>query len=147
MKKILTLLILLVLGAAVGGGAAYGVAQYLGPPPAKAVKAEQEPAETEFIPTGPVVAPIVTTDGNLSGYGSFEIQLEVLPDNAESVGARMPLLLHAINMRAYRTPMAAGREKILPDLDTLSHLTMDAATEAFGKGKVLRAVVTSAKPM
>jgi hypothetical protein len=123
------------------------VGQYLGPAPEHPAKEEKKHIETVFIPTGAIVAPIVTTDGSLSGYGNFEMQLEVLPEDSEELGARMPLLLNAINLRTYRTPMAAGRDKILPDLDTLSRLVMEAAPEAFGKGKVLRAVVTSARPM
>jgi hypothetical protein len=57
------------------------------------------------------------------------------------------LLLHAINMRAYRSPLAAGKQKIMPDLDTLSALVMEAANAAWGKGKLKTAVVVNARPV
>lgn len=147
MKKLLTLLIVLLLGLGVGGGAAYGLSMVLGPPPTPDAHVEKKKVETAFVPTGALVVPIVTGDGNLSGYASFEMQLEVAEADEAEVTAQIPLLLHAINMRTYRTPMAAGKQKILPDLDVLSRLAMEAATKSLGKGKVLRAVVTSARPM
>jgi hypothetical protein len=148
MKKILTLLIALILGLGVGGGAAYGVSQVLGPAPAAGAHEEKhEKVETAFIPTGALTVPIVTADGDLSGYAAFELQLEVPADEVEEVGAQMPLILNAINLRTYRTPMAAGKDKVLPDLDTMAKIVMQASAEAVGKGKVMRAVVMSAKPM
>lgn len=147
MKKLLTLLMVLLLGLGVGGGAAYGLALVLGPPPAPDAHIEHKKVETAFVPTGALVAPIVTGDGNLSGYASFEMQLEVAEADEAEVTAQIPLLLHAINMRTYRTPMAAGKQKILPDLDVLSRIAMEAATSSLGKGKVVRVVVMSARPM
>lgn len=146
LKKIITLLLILLLGLGAGAGAAFGVSQLLGPPPTPDPHAAKK-IETAFVPTGPLVLPIVTTDANLSGYGAFEMQIEVALDDEADVGANMPMVLHAINMRAWATPMAAGRQKILPDLDVLTRLALDAAQKALGKGKVLRVVVTSARPV
>jgi hypothetical protein len=148
MKKILTLIILLVLGIGIGGGASYGVGMYLGPPPAKDAHAapKKEHIETAFIPTGPLTLPVVTNEGDLTGYGIFEMQLEVAEESEAEIAGQMPLILNAINLRTYRTPMTAGKQKVLPDLDVLSRIAMDASAQALGKDKVLRAVVTSAKP-
>lgn len=150
MKKALLIPLVTVLGLGLGGGAGWGAIQLLGPAPGATADHAAEPerkVETVFLPTGPLTAPIVTTDGDLSGYAVFELQLEVETEGAEHLGGQMPLVLNAINLRTFRTPMAAGKDKILPDLDVMSHVAMEAAAEALGKGKVKRAVVTSAKPL
>lgn len=142
MKRILTMLILLIAGLGVGGGAAWGTAQLLGP--AKPVeKAEPDPV---FVPSGKVLAPLVFPDGRLSGYVSVQMQLEVPADKVEFVTARLPLLLHAINMRTYRTPLAAGPDGMLPNLDGFRKVVMQAAPEAFGAPILRRVAITEATP-
>lgn len=140
MKRIFRIVLLLVLGLAVGGGAAFGVRMIMGPPQT------HETAERAFVPTGPVLAPLVLEDGQLSGYVSFEIQLEVPADEAEFVAARMPMLLHAINVRTFRSPLASGPDGMLPDLEQFRKVVMAAAPEAFGKGVVRQAAITQANP-
>lgn len=147
MKKLLTLLIVLLLGLGAGAGAAYGVGMVLGPPPPKSAKPKVAVVETGFVPAAGIVAPIVTVDGNLSGYASFDVQLEVPATELDKVTGQLPLLLHAVNMRTWRTPMAAGKQKILPDLDVFARIVADAATESLGKGAVRRVVVVNARPM
>ena len=129
----------------VGGGAAFGTGLLIGPssPDAPAAAA---PADTSFVPTARILAPLVMPEGRLSGYVAFEVQLEVASDDAELVAARLPLLLHAVNMRTYRTPMAAGPDGMLPDLATCRKLVMESAAEAFGKDMVQRAAITQATP-
>lgn len=150
MKKLLLPLILLILGLGVGGGAAFGVGHFMGPPPAAGETAHEEetaPVETAFIPAGIILAPIVAEDGNLSGYANFDVQLEVPVDKADEITARLPLLLHAVNLRAFRTPMAAGPQHMLPDLRIFAKMVEEAATESLGKDEVTRAVVISARPV
>ena len=144
MKKFLLPLGVLIAGAGVGGGAAYGTGLLLGNEPTKGAAAEPEPEETSFVPTAKILAPLVMPDGRLSGYVAFEVQLEVAVDEAERVAARMPLLLHAVNMRTYRTPMAAGPDGMLPELGAFRKVVMDAAVEAFGKDIVRTAAITNA---
>lgn len=144
MKAILLPVAVLIAGTAVGGGAAYGVGLLVGPAPAAGEK--PAPAETSFVPTAKILAPLVMSDGRLSGYVAFEVQLEVGADEAEFVTARLPLLLHAINMRTYRTPMAAGADGMLPDLGVFRKVVMEASGEAFGKGVVTMAAITQATP-
>jgi hypothetical protein len=55
-------------------------------------------------------------------------------------------LLHAINMRTYRTPMAAGPDGMLPDISVFRKIVMDAAPEAFGPKVVRLVAVTQAVP-
>lgn len=145
MKKILFLLFILLTGLGLGGGAAYATVMLLGPkaPADGATYGEVEPS---FVDAGKILAPLVFTDGRLSGYVQFQVQLEVPADKAEFVTARLPLLLHAINMRTYRTPMAAGPDGLIPDLETFRKVVMAAGPEAFGAGVLRKVAVTQANP-
>ncbi|ATY32051.1 hypothetical protein [Sphingomonas psychrotolerans] len=145
MKKILFLLIVLLAGLGLGGGAAYATVMLLGPGPAAATAHVAETDKT-FVDAGKILAPLVFADGRLSGYVQFQIQLEVPAEKAEFVAARMPLLLHAINMRTYRTPMAAGPDGLIPDLETFRKVVMHAGPEAFGAGVLRKVAVTQANP-
>ncbi|MDP5281207.1 hypothetical protein Q9Q95_19940 [Sphingomonas sp. DG1-23] len=146
MKKILFLLVTLLAGLGLGGGAAYATVMLLGPKPAGAAAASHTEVEPSFVDAGKILAPLVFADGRLSGYVQFQVQLEVPADKAEFVAARMPLLLHAINMRTYRTPMAAGPDGLIPDLETFRKVVMTAAPEAFGAGVLRKVAVTQANP-
>jgi len=145
MKKILFLLVVLLAGLGLGGGAAYATVMLLGPQAPKAAHAEED-GDKSFVDGGKVLAPLVFADGRLSGYVQFSIQLEVPTDKAEFVTARLPLLLHAINMRTYRTPMAAGPDGLIPDLETFRKVVLQAAPEAFGAGVLRKVAVTQANP-
>lgn len=144
MKKILFLLVVALLGLGLGGGAAYGTLKLLGPRPAGAPAAHTKPPT--FVDGGTVLAPLVFPDGRLSGYAQFHIQLEVPTDKADYVTARLPLLLHAINMRTFRTPMASGPDGLLPDLETFRRVVMASAPEAFGPGVLRKVAVTKVNP-
>lgn len=146
MKKILGWALALLAGGGVGGGSAYAALTLLGPGQAAAAHAQAKPEPTHFVPVGKVLAPLVTADGRLAGYESFEVQLEVAEDKAEEVGSHLPLLLNAINMRTYRTPMAAGPDGLIPDLGLFRKVAMESAAEAFGAGTVRSVAVTAALP-
>lgn len=139
MKRIVQILTLLLLGLAVGGGSAYATAGMLGTP-------EPTLADSAFVPTGPVLAPLVLADGRLSGYVTFEIQLEVPADQVDFVTARMPMLLHEINIRTFRSPLASGPDGMLPNVEQFRKVVMTATPEAFGKGVVRHAAITHATP-
>lgn len=141
MKKMLGALLALILGVGVGGASAYGVG--LIHPTGAPVRA----AETEFVPTGTMMAPLVFADGRLSGYASFEVQLEVAKGEGEAVKARLPLLLNAVNMRTYRTPLASGRDGLIPGVDAFRKVAMEAAREIYGQDLVHGVAVTQASPV
>ena len=145
MGKILFPLIILLLGAGVGAASGFGVRHLFGPPAATA-KAAPAKVETTLVPLPRMTAPLVLPDGRLSGYAAFEEQLEVRIEDAARVTAELPYLQHAINMRTYRIPLAAGRDGALPNIDVFRRVTLDAATEAFGRGVVRRVAVTQAVP-
>ena len=146
MKKILLPLILLLAGLGVGGGAAYGTSRLLGPRPATSGHEAVDTGEMGFATSTKITAPLVLPDGRLSGYVAFEVSLQVPLDKSADVGARMPLFLHAVNMRTYRTPMAAGPDGLLPDLGTFRKVVMEASDEAFGPHVVHFAAITQALP-
>lgn len=146
MKKFLFPIVVLLAGTGVGGAAAYGTSMVVGrPSAAKAVEAP-EAKDLAFVPASEVMAPLVTDEGRLAGYVHFDLQLEVPADKVDFVTARLPLLLHAINMRTYKTPMAAGPDGLLPDLETFRAIVMAAAPEAFGPNVVKAAAITQAVP-
>lgn len=145
MKTLVTLLMLLILGLALGGGAAFGVAQLLGPPPPSGAEAHEE-AHTIFVSAGTILAPVVAADGRLSGYANFDVQLEVDAEKEAEVTEKLPLLLNAINLRTWSTPLAAGPDHILPDLRAFARVVDAAAQEIFGKKMVRRVIVMGARP-
>ena len=141
MKKLLGAMLALILGVGVGGASAYGVG-LIRPQDGRAAV-----TKTEFVPTGTMLAPLIFPDGRLSGYVSFEVQLEVAMGEGEAVKAQLPLLLNAVNMRTYRTPLASGRDGLIPGLDAFRKVVLDAASETYGADKVRRVVVTQAAPV
>jgi hypothetical protein len=103
--------------------------------------------ETVFVPVDKLLAPLVSAeDGRLTGYVQFQFNLEVPRDKSSDVTKRLPLLLHAINMRTFKTPMAAGKDGLLPSLDQFRKVVETAAPEAFGAGVVRKVAITQATP-
>jgi hypothetical protein len=131
-------------GLGAGAGTAYATAMWLG---LKHEKAAPAKVETVFVPTGPVMAPLVFPDGRLSGYVSFQVQLEVETEQGEEITKRVPLLLDAINMRTYKTPMASGPDGMLPNLSVFRTVVEQAASVAFGPGVVKKVVIMQAAPV
>ncbi len=145
MKSFVLYPIILVAGLGVGGGAAYAVHILIPGEPGKPA-AEPAPVDTTFTPAGKVLAPLVFVDGRLSGYVTFEVQLETTSADVAFITPRLPLLLNAINMRTFRAPMASGPDGMLPNLSVFQKLVLDASNEAFGRNIVRRVVITQASP-
>lgn len=142
MKKIIKLVVMLILGLGLGGGAAYATLRLLGPPaPAK----PEEPA-LAFVKAEKLNAPLVLSDGRLAGYVSFDFDVQVPEEEVAVVTAKLPLLLHGINMRTYRTPLATGPDGMLPDIEGLRRVVLAAAPEALGKNVVRKVAITRAEP-
>lgn len=144
MKKILLIVAALIAGLGVGGGAALAALAMTGPKKAEVADADQTPPS--FVAVDKVLAPLVFADGRLSGYVKFQLSLQVPEDKVDFVNARLPLLLHAINMRTYRTPLAAGPDGLLPNIEEFRKVVLSAAPEAFGAGVVKKVAVTQALP-
>lgn len=146
MKKMLFMLVVVLAGVGLGGGAALAVLMVLGPRPAASAKPATEDVETAFVPVDKLLAPLVDADGRLTGYVQFQFNLEVPADKATEVTGKLPLLLHAINMRTFKTPMAAGKDGLLPGLDQFRKVVEASAPEAFGPGIVRKVAITQATP-
>ncbi|WP_242148641.1 hypothetical protein [Sphingomonas sp. BAUL-RG-20F-R05-02] len=144
MKKILIPLLMVIGGIVFGAGGGYAAMLFLKPQAAHAKGAA--PVATVFVPAGKILAPIVASDGKLSGYANFDVSLEVLQDKSAEVTEKLPLFLNAVNMRTYRSPMASGPQGVLPDLKVFETVLMAAAGEALAKDGVKRAIVTAAAP-
>lgn len=142
MKTVALGALVLLAGLGVGGGGAIGVTVGRDLLAARA-KAVVPPT---FLATGPLLMPLVLPDGRLTGYVSVTAQLEVDPEAVPDLQARLPLLLHAVNLRAYRQPLAAGPDGMLPDIEGARRLIAAAAGEAFGPKVVRRVAVTQAVP-
>ena len=158
MKKILFILLLLIAGIGVGGGTAYALTTFVLSPPAPAgadangedgatdADADSEEPEGTFIPAGSVLAPLAFEDGRVASYSEFQIALEVPAEMADHVTARLPLLFHEINLRSWKTPLAAGPDGLLADVDRFREIVDAAAQEVFEEGTVMQVAVTDARP-
>jgi hypothetical protein len=155
MKKVVLGLALVLAGTAAGAGGGWALLTFmpdLVPPATESAEGEGHAAAgdgeeaTSIIPAGRVLAPLVYKDGTLAGYGGFQVQIEVTEADAADITARLPILLHAINMRTFKAPLAAGPDGMIPDLDVFRVTVQQAADESFGKGKVKRVLVTEAAP-
>lgn len=140
MNRFMQLLIVPAAGLALGAAGAFAV---------HIAEVAQESAAvrtTTFVPAGTILLPLVLPNGRLSGYVNITTQIEVTLAAQEKVRSDMPLLLDAINMRAYRTPLAAGADGQLPRVDAFRKLVLDAAIATFGREGVRRAVVMQVQP-
>lgn len=148
MKKIIVPLALLAAGAGVGGAAAWGTALVgaARAPFDAGADAGYDVEALAFVPAGTIVAPLVSADGRLAGYVAADVALGVPEADAGHVAERLPLLLHAVNLRSFQTPLAAGPDGLLPDIERLRALVADAAAEAYGKGVVREVAVVKAVP-
>jgi hypothetical protein len=155
MKKAVLGLALLLGGTAAGAGGGWALLTFMpGILPERTASADKSPGQnaqqddtpTSIIPAGRILAPLVYKDGTLAGYGGFQVQIEVPEGKAADITARLPILLHAINMRTFKAPMAAGPDGMIPDLEVFRVTVKQAADESFGKGTVKRVLVTEAAP-
>lgn len=151
MRRMVLLGVALVGGIVVGGGSAFGVgliapAGAPQPAPPSDPSDSADPGDFAFVPTGPILVPLVFGDGRLAGYASIEVQLRVGSDRIDEVTAKLPLLLHAINLRTYRAPLAAAPDGQIPDLALFRKIVAAAAAHALGKDTVTTVAITQARP-
>lgn len=139
MKKTAISFIALGLGLVVGGAGAYGTDLMM--------NRSLRPQTMVFLPTGEILAPLVSADGRLASYVTFSAQIEVPSDREEDIKRNLPVLLNAINLRTYRTPMASGKDGLVPRLDLFRTTVQKAADETLGPGVVARVTITKAAPL
>lgn len=151
MKPVVLYLTVALVAGAAGAGGAFGVLTFLKPPGGKeaAEKAAEAPKEEGpwvILPESSIDAPLVFEDGRLAGYAKFTFQLEVAEKDSARVTEELPILMNAINLRTYRSPMARDPDGQVPDLDVFRTILEEAHREAFGPGVVRRVLITEAMP-
>lgn len=139
MQKAVISLFALGIGLAVGGAGAYGT-DFV-------VQQSFRPHVMIFMPTGDILAPLVSADGRLASYVTFSAQIEIPAEREEEIKRNLPVLLNAINLRTYRTPMTSGKDGLVPRLDRFGDVVKAAAAETFGPGVVTRVAITQAQPL
>jgi hypothetical protein len=138
MQKAISL-IALGLGLVVGGAGAYGTDLMM--------QGSLQPHKMVFLPTGEILAPLVSADGRLASYVNFTAQIEVPADREEDIKRNLPVLLNSINLRTFRTPMASGKDGLIPRIDLFRTVVKAAADEVLGPGVVARVAITQAEPL
>lgn len=151
MKPAVLYLTVAVVAAVAGAGGAYGVMTLVKPPAEASAGAKPEaPVVPEgpwvILPEATVEAPLVFEDGRLAGYAKFTFQLEVAEKDAARVTEELPILMNAINLRTYRSPLARDPDGQIPDLEVFRRILEDSQREAFGPGLVRRVLITEAMP-
>lgn len=102
--------------------------------------------ETSFVSAGTIPIPLVLSDGRLGGYVDVTSQVEVSRAAEPDVRKRMPLMLDAVNMRAFQTPLARIPDGQIPRLDALRRMMQQAAVATFGRAAVRRVVIVRVSP-
>jgi hypothetical protein len=141
-KKSLLAMSVAGLVAGAGGGAAATLLLPAGDKPRPPV----ESGEGQFVTLGELLIPLSLANGRFTGYCRVEAQLEVAAADAEGVTARLPLIIHAVNIRAYQEPLAAGPDGRLPDAAAIRSIVSQEAGKLLGKGVVRSVALTSLAP-
>jgi len=128
--------------AGAGGGAA--VALVL--PASAPSHAPVETGDAKFVTLGALLLPLTLPDGQFTGYFRVEAQLEVAAEDVEGVTARLPLVIHGVNVTAYAKPLASGRDGRLPDAPAIRAIVAGEAAKVLGKGVVRSVALTSLAP-
>jgi hypothetical protein len=143
MKTVYIATLVVIAGLFIGSGAGYATSIVMRGQ--QSAKREASTAIT-FVPTGKIIAPMIFPDGRLAGYVAFLVQLETRSSDAAFVTERLPLLMHGINMRTYRTPLTGDAFGSLPSIDAFRKLVLETCVEAFGRDRVQRVAVVQAMP-
>lgn len=137
-------LLLILAGLLAGSGGAAGAYAAMGA--RVEVVTPPKPAEIMYVDVGRMMVPLVDPNGDLVGYVAIEARMELLAENQAEVRDRLPVLQHEINMRSWKTGLAAGPDHMLLGTDNAMRLYKEAAAKAFGKHVVRRILLTSVTP-
>lgn len=125
-----------------GGGAAVSLMLPASPPAAEPVAA----GDAKFVTLGALLLPLTLPDGRFTGYFRVEAQLEVAAEDVDGVTARLPLVIHGVNLSAYARPLATGADGRLPDAAAIRTIVAAEAAKVLGKGVVRSVALTSLAP-
>jgi flagellar basal body-associated protein FliL len=147
------LIAIALLGIIAGGGGAAGYFMFVGPKAeARAAQklAEAKAAEAllppETMKIDRMVLPLLTRSGDLHGYVTLEIVLELERDSSEFVKVRVPMIRHGFNAAmATQSVMDASEQGI--NYDMASRVLTAAANQAIGTQKVQKVNIVTAVPL
>lgn len=140
--KPILLMALAGLVAGAGGGAAVSMMLPAGAPAPTPVEA----GDAKFVTLGALLLPLTLPDGQFTGYFRVEAQLEVAGEDVDGVTARLPLVIHGINVSAYGRPLATGADGRLPDAAAIRTIVAAEAAKVLGKGVIRSVALTSLAP-
>lgn len=159
-KRGMLVIVMLVLGIALGGGGAAGYFLYLAPKPkdaatlaAEKAKADAEEAkrlaaiEPDFEEMERMTMPMIDQKGLLVGYMSMDVSLQIAPEKGDLVRARLPLIRHAFNEAMSVVSVGQATDPRMLDYTKAEQVLMDAANTAVGEAAIQRIVVVSALPV
>jgi hypothetical protein len=141
------------LGLLAGGASAGGYFMFLGPKAeARAAQnaAEAKAAEAllppETLKIDRMVLPMLTHAGDLRGYVTLEMVLELEPESNEFVKVRLPMIRHEFNA-ALATQSVLGKDDQALDFAAASQILTKAANTALGDAKVRKVNIVTAVPL
>lgn len=140
-KPLLLLTLGLLSGAAGGAGMTF-----LLPAGEAAPRAAVTAGDGRFVTIGALLVPILVDDRQLTAYATVEAQLEVGEADEEGVTARLPLVIHAVNVQLYGTPLASGPDGRLPDAAVLRKVFAEESQRVLGPGVVRSVALTRIAP-
>jgi len=123
-------------------GAGGGTAVTFLVPAAPVERAPVTAGDARFVTLGALLIPLTIADGQLTAFVTVEPQLEVGEEDQEGVTARLPLIIHAVNVRTYGAPLAAGPDGRLPDVKRIKAIVVEEATKVLGRGVVRSVAIT-----
>lgn len=136
-------------GLFVGCGGAVGIQYAVGAMVPAALAAEQAaaPKAVEYVEVGKLMVPVVDHEGDLVSYLRVEATLEVPEGSGEDVRSKLPIVMHEVNMRTWKTALSQGADGRLVDTNGLEKIFSAAAREVYGKEiGVKRVLLTSTIP-
>jgi hypothetical protein len=146
MKQILIAILCLLAGLGIGGGGTYAYAINVGLGGKPATERPDPAGENKMLAPFKIRAPITYEDGTLATYAVFKVQLVVKAESAEKAETDEALVINAINMRTFKTPLVKTEDGQIPDVEAFRKVIADAGTEALGKGVVANILITDIQP-
>lgn len=146
MKQIIVIILCLLVGLGAGAGGTYAYALNFGLGDKQGPDRPDPKGANKVLPPFKVRAPITFEDGTLATYAVFKVQLVVKEEAAMKAEEEEAMVINAINMRTFKTPLVKGPDGQIPDVEVFRKIVSAAGTEALGKGVVSNILITDVQP-
>jgi flagellar basal body-associated protein FliL len=140
-------------GLLVGGGGAGGYFMFLGPKAearaaqkALAAKAAEAALPPETLKIDRMVLPMLTHGGDLKGYVTLEMVMELDKESSDFVKVRLPMIRHEFNATMANNSILNANDDAL-DFALASQMLTKAANTALGQAKVRKVNIVTAVPL